>query len=295
METKGKKTPLIILATYWNERYFIEPSLRQIEALNPSEIIIADGCFNPRVSNYSTDGTREIIEKVIATRPNARMIPALRPGIFKAAWLLLRGHKHLPWWTIFRLSRWKFLLVSLMRVPYQRNEGITFQHMISVSKEWKPGFWFTSYDADQFYSDEMIKEMARIMDNNPENIDLMTATEMTFFKDFSHYTTSIVKRISSNMPNRIYPDTTIQPQRSIIRETKSGEMRGLRDILAKHLYVRFVKQKNVGFYFHYKLNPPSRLNAGYQVGNRGRPNPEHYEMKEFTGKHPRVAREYFGL
>lgn len=292
-----RKNPIIILATYWNERYFIEPSLKQIDALNPCEIIIADGCFNPRVPNYSTDGTREIIEEFVAKRPHARMVSAQRPGFFRSIWMLLRGHRHLPWWTMFRPARWKFLFVSLLRTSYQRNEGLTLQHMISMSREWEPGIWFMTYDADQFYSDEMIGKIKELVNKKDASFGLITAAELTFFKDFDNCTSGFEKRIFSNMPHRIYPDTLIQPQRSMIRETKSGKSSffKFRDILAKHLYFRHEKTVDGGIYFHYKISPAERYEAGYLVGKRKKPSPDCYLIEKFIGRHPRIIRDYFNI
>jgi len=152
-----KQNNLIILATYWNEKYWIESSLAQIEELNPVEVIICDGCFDPKFINFSTDGTRQIIEKFVNSHPNARIVSALRPGYLKSLWMLLRGHRHLPWWTVFRPVRWKFLLKSIITSSYRRNQAITFNYMIGLSKKWQENWWFMSYDADQFYSEEMIK------------------------------------------------------------------------------------------------------------------------------------------
>ncbi|MFC1797873.1 hypothetical protein ACFLY2_01640 [Patescibacteria group bacterium] len=73
-----KKTNIIIFATYWNEIDWIESSLEQIEKINPIEVIICDGCFDDTKENKSTDGTREIIEKWVSERDNARMISAIR-------------------------------------------------------------------------------------------------------------------------------------------------------------------------------------------------------------------------
>lgn len=291
-----KNNYLILFATYWNERYFIEPSLRQIEALNPKEIFICDGCFEPGVLNKSTDGTHEIIEKFVETHPNVHLISALRPGFFKTCWLLLRGHKHLPWWTIFRPVRWKFLIISFGKVAYRRNQAITFNHMVSLSKEWKSGAWFMPYDADQFYSDEMIEKIKQTTSND-NDFDLITGDEITFFAGFNQYTTDYDSRHFSNMPHRVYEDTLFQPTRSMIRETKSGKFSifNFRKTLAKHLYIYFVKTIAGGNYFHYKLNSPERLKAGYELGDRGTPNPEKYQMKEFKGKHPKIIQDYFNL
>jgi len=288
--------PLIILATYWNERYLIAPSLRQIEALRPQEIIISEGCFDPRFPKHSTDGTKEIIEEFISKHPNARMVSALRPGVFQSIWLLLRGHKHLPWWTMFRPVRWKFLILSFLKVPYRRNQAMTFNYMISQCKEWKPGMWFMTYDADHYYDDDTTTKLQKIMREKNSKIDLITGKEFAFFGTFNEYTDVHDTRGFANMPHRIYSDTLIQPNRSIIRETKSrGSLFKIRDVLAKHLYTRYAKKAYAGVYFHYKINSLERQRAGYELGDRKRPNVAQYEMKNFTGKHPKIIREYFGV
>jgi len=297
LNKKPQKNGLIILTSYWNERYLIKPSLRQIEALNPCEIFICDGCFDPKVfPSQSTDGTREIIEKFVETHPNAHFISALRPGFFSSTWSLLRGHKHLPWWTIFRPVRWKFLLISFGKVAYRRNQAIAFNRMISLSQKWKPNVWFMTYDADHFYTDETIEKIKEIT-NSENNFDLITANELAFFISFEQYTDDHDKRGFANMPHKIYADTLIQPTKCMIRETKSGRFSffNYRKILAKHLYINFASSIKGGTYFHYKLNPPERLKAGYQLGDRKAPNPSDYKMKQFKGKHSRIIREYFGL
>ena len=56
---------IVLFATYWNEIEWIKSSLDQILKIDPIEIIICDGNFDPTTPNYSTDGTREIIEKFV--------------------------------------------------------------------------------------------------------------------------------------------------------------------------------------------------------------------------------------
>lgn len=290
-----KKSKIILFATYWNERYWIEPSLRQIEVLNPCEIIVCDGCFDPKVTNYSTDGTREIIKEFVDCHPNTRIISARRPGFFKAAWTLLRGHKHLPWWTIFRPVRWKFFLKSLTMSSYRRNQAITFNYMISLSRNWKPGMWFMVYDADQFYSDEMIEEIKKIVNDEESPFDLITGKEITFFENFKQYTNSYEERTYNNMPHRIYYDTLIQPTRGIIREAKSGKGFLFKNIWSRHLYIFFAKTIDAGIYFHYKFNTPDRFEAGYKLGDRKKPDPARCTTKKFSGSHPKIIKEYFKI
>ena len=289
------KNNLIIFATYWNEKYWIRASLAQIEKINPVEVIICDGCFDPKVPNYSTDGTRGIIKKFVSRHPNARMISALRPGFFHSAWLLLRGHRHLPWWTIFRPVRWKFLFKSLTLSSYRRNQAITFNYMISISSEWKPGIWFMTYDADQFYGDKMIEKIKEIVNDEESSFDLATGKEITFFGNFKQCTDSYEKRTYNNMPHRIYSDTLIQPTRGIIRETKSKKGFLLKNLWSKHLYIFFAKTTDAGIYFHYKFNDPKRFDAGYQLGDRKKPDPRRCTTKKFSGSHPEIIQKYFKL
>lgn len=289
------QTNIIILATYWNEKYWIKASLAQIEKVNPVELVICDGCFDPRVPNYSTGGTREIIKEFVDRYPNACMISALRPTFFRSAWLLLRGHRHLPWWTIFRPVRWKFFIKSIFMSSYRRNQAITFNYMISISQKWKPGMWFMVYDADQFYGDKMIEKIKEITENKESSFELITGREITFFGNFQQCTNLYEKRTYNNMPHRIYSDTIIQPTRGIIRETKSKKAFSLRNLWSKHLYIFFANAVNVGSYFHYKFNTPDRFEAGYKLGDRKKPDPARCETKKFFGSHPQIIQKYFKL
>ena len=83
---------LILFATYWNERQWIEASLAQIEAIDPMEVIICDGCFDDSKDNKSTDGTREIIKDWVSKRgPSAKMVSATRLKRAEAPAALLKN------------------------------------------------------------------------------------------------------------------------------------------------------------------------------------------------------------
>lgn len=56
---------ITLLVTYWNEKEWVDVSLKQIKKINPKKIIICDGCFDSRKLNKSTDGTREIVQDFI--------------------------------------------------------------------------------------------------------------------------------------------------------------------------------------------------------------------------------------
>lgn len=290
-----EKNNLIILATYWNESFWIDPSLDQIKKLNPKEVIICDGCFDPRVPNYSTDGTRKIIENFVRNNQNARMISALRPGYIKSLWMLLRGHKKLSFWTIFRSVRWKFLLKSMFMSSYRRNQAITFNYMISISQEWEEGGWFMTFDADQFYSDEMIEKIKNVVNDKKSEFGLITGQELTFFNSFDQYNDFYEKRIYNNMPHRIYSDVIIHPTRTLIRETRKGRSSLLKKIWSKHLHVSCEKTKDAGVYFHYKINNPERAKIGYMLGDRKEPEYSRKKTKEYKGEHPSIIKHYFDV
>lgn len=286
---------LIIFATYWNESYWIKASLEQIKELDPIEVIICDGCFDPSIPNYSTDGTREIIEKFVNENKNARMISAQRPGYFLGLFMLLRGHKYLPLWTIFRFSRWKFLIKSIFMSSYRRNQAITFNYMISISKMWSDKRWFMSYDADQFYSDQMIYKIIEIIKNNDNAYGLMTGKEITFFNSFDQFTNLYEKRNYNNMPHKIYDDTIVQPTRGIMKENISRRGALFKNFWSKYLYINNVPNIDVGYYFHYKINNPERCKAGYALGDRKEPAEERKQTNEFKGSHPSVIQNNFNL
>ena len=66
---------LLLLATYWNEKDWIDLSLEQIDRIDPDEVIICDGCFDSRRENRSTDGTREKIADFVRRRGGRSQAP----------------------------------------------------------------------------------------------------------------------------------------------------------------------------------------------------------------------------
>jgi glycosyltransferase involved in cell wall biosynthesis len=285
---------LIIFATYWNEIGWVKPSLEQIDKLDPIEVIICDGCFDPLRPVPSTDGTREIIESYVAGRENARMISPVRRSLPAALLSAIRGHGRAGAANIFKPARWKGVMATLMNVAYRRNQALTFNRMIGLSRLWKPDRWFMAYDADQFYPDAMIGRFAEMV-NSESDYDLLTAREYTFFEDFHHYTDAYEKRTYNNMPHRIHRDTTFIPTRGIIIE--EWRPRGLspKGILSRELYVNRVKALDVGIYHHYKLTTTPRYNEGYDVGGRRKPDVASFPMKPFEGEHPSVIQKYFDV
>ncbi len=116
-----EKNNIILLATYWNEIDWIKPSLEQIDKINPLEIIICDGCFDPNQPNNSTDGTREIIKRFVAERDNAQMVSTLRLSKINTIISLLKGNSKSKSYNILKPSRWLTTLRSARKNVYRLN------------------------------------------------------------------------------------------------------------------------------------------------------------------------------
>lgn len=273
---------IILLATYWNEIDLVEASLAQIDSINPMEIIICDGCFDDRYPLYSTDGTREIIAKYVSERDNAVLISPKRYSKVRGAWQLYKGYKKIGKINRLKASRIRTVGTAIKSASYRINQAVSFNYMIGISKYWKVGRWFMTYDCDVFYSDAML-EMFSVV-NNETDLGLLTGSELTFFTDFNSYTMDYEKRSYNNMPHRIYSNTIIVPTRGLVIE----------GIISRPLYINKVKALHVGSYFHYKLNSRDRYSAAYGVGDRKEPDLGRYSFSTFDGQHPSVIQEYYG-
>lgn len=275
----NKETDLTIFATYWNEKDWIHASLDQIDKINPKEVIICDGCFDPTEKNKSTDGTRRIIEKWVSQREGAQMISAKRFSKIKGvSYIFLQNFdiKYLP----LRLMLAVYYLNSNV---YRINQAATFNFMSRLSIYWKPGNWFMTMDADQFYSDQMIEKFREICGNSSSQIDLVTGQEKTFFENFEKYTEEYESRCYNNMPHRIKENTIILPTRDVMLE----------EYPKPELYVENteIRKQFAGSYFHYKFRPlnKSREQKTYQLGDREKPDTSDYSFKKYNGDHPAVV------
>ncbi len=288
---------LIIFGTYWNERGWVEASLAQIDALNPAEVILCDGCFDPMQENKSTDGTREIIKAWCAERPHARWVEAVRQPKWLSWLTLLIGHNKASFSRLFTPGRWKSLVLWARNHPYRINQALTFQKMISMSTQWQAGKWFMTLDADQFYTDDMVQKIITYVNDADAEAGLLTGTERTFFGDFKQSTTGYEQRTYNNMPHRIYRGTTVVPTRGLVVDDWMPQSFTLKHALRNELYENKVVTKYVGEYHHYKFQPhdPSRLDAGYQLGDRKPPTADRTQTEPYTGKYPQTVKVAFKL
>ena len=287
-----KRNNLILFGTYWNEKDWIKPSLEQIEKLNPKEVILCDGCFDTRKVNKSTDGTREIIKKWCSKRKNARMISAVRVSRLKALYLILKSHNKNKWYNALTPSRLKAIYITLTENMYRINQALTFQKMISLSKTWNNGDWFMSYDADQFYTDDMIKQFMKYI-NTQNNYGLLIGTEHSFLENFTSYTDKYEKRKYNNMPHKIYKNTNIVPTRGLVLESWILKRKNA-TILKSDYYENIVEKKDVGIYNHYKLPlNKQRYLEGHKLGNRKMVNTKKYKYIKMNKPHPKIISKRF--
>ncbi len=271
---------IVLFATYWNEIEWIKASLAQIDKIDPVEIIICDGCFDPKYPNYSTDGTRQIIEKYVSEKKNAKLISALRLSRLQhfVDWFRPLPHEKSGWVSVAKLRMMRALFYMDL---YRLNQAATFNYMIRELQCFKPGLWFMTYDCDQFYSDATLAAFKCVNEDTPFN--MLTGKEYTFFGDFDHYTDDHEKRDYNNMPHRIFSDTRFIPTRHPARVVK-----GL-----YRIYTEFEKKKYAGIVYHYHLKSSDRLSAGYSLGDRKPPDPPRTKTQAYHGEHPAIIKEFF--
>ncbi|MFC1586583.1 hypothetical protein ACFL5V_13630 [Fibrobacterota bacterium] len=272
---------IVLLATYWNEIEWINASLEQIEKINPVEVIICDGCFDPNKKNYSTDGTSEIIKAFSHSRKNVKIIPALR----------LNYLSHLFYW-LKKLPNENCLssMVPRLKVAksfknmnlYRLNQMATFNYMISISKYFKSGNWFMTYDCDQFYDDAMIGDFNMVNEQN-FGYDILTSKEITFFSDFDHCTEDHEQRDYNNMPHKIFNDLRFIPTRHPARVINNRY----------EICSTFGKKMYLGYVYHYHLKSKERLVDGYSLGNRQPPSIKGLIFKRLICEHPAIIKKHF--
>lgn len=269
---------LVVFATYWNERKWIEASLRQIEKLNPKKIVICDGCYDPSKPNCSTDGTREIITDFVNNHSNAVMIDALRYSKLKH---FFSWYKNLPHEQVFNFHPARIIeSLRMMKLnEYRLNQMATFNHMLSLAFEKFEDCWFMSYDADQFYDDNMIDKFDIVNQSNSK-FKILSGVERTFLEDFEHYTLDHESRDYNNMPHRLQKTTRFIPTRHPVL------IKGLRYKIYSHVESKF----NIGYYNHYKINDTQRTLQGYALGDRKEINARGLKMLPFKEKHPSVTK-----
>lgn len=269
---------IVVLATYWNEKEWVEKSLSQIDSINPDLAIVCDGCFDDRVVNHSTDGTGETIDNY-CNSANKVKFKAIRSSRIISTFKLLQYafKRNFSFAYIYWVIK-HFCVTN----KYRLNQAVTFNEMLDVAiARFGDDFWFMTYDADQFYDDEYVSKFKELIANSNPNINLLTATEFTFNHNQFHYTDSYEKRNWNNMPHKYYPNTFILPTRDIKLST----------LFSVSKYIDTNKSLDLGHYFHYKFRlDQERSLASYQVGDRVAPdNSRLNDSLKFKGDHPNAS------
>lgn len=274
---------LIVFATYWNEADWIDASLDQILRIDPVEVIICDGNFDPRFENYSTDGTRETIKQFVKENKNrVRMISAVRAPPYLGGLEFIKNAGRSEE-TIKPIRCYWGLRSQLITNPYRINQALTFARMMNLSNKWEIGRWVMSYDADQFYTDELIDFFS--VANQKTDFDLITADELTFPYDFFGSTYQYEFRKWNNMPHKIKPNMAVYPTRHYMIEYRFSVKK----------YHAICKVAHGGTYHHYKFRKNTeRLRAGYMLGDRNPPEGSRYSsIQAYRGPYPSVIAKYF--
>ncbi|PTP29386.1 hypothetical protein [Vibrio splendidus] len=275
---------ITLFATYWNEKEWIDTSLAQIKKINPKRVVICDGCFDSSKENRSTDGTRSKIKEFIKEYSGeAYFFEAIRVNKWKSLNFLsdcirIDGSK-------VSLGDYYWSLRHILRTnSYRINQAITFSMMMKMVGL-KEGDWFMTYDADQFYSDEIIRKFDDLGNENFP-YDLLCANEYTFFDDFDLYSDHYEKRKWNNMPHRLISGSRLLPTRDFkVKNSMFGMVN----------YYDIAKKIEVGNYFHYKFREDKkRVVSGYELGDRKPPEKERaISSIKYKGKHPQVIIENF--
>lgn len=283
------RTNIIILATFWNELDWIRPSLEQIQNIDPVELIICDGNFDPSFQNQSTDGTREIITEFINnTKIPTQMINAIRIENKLKKGFNIFMNSGCPDGSRWNFGRAKVSLVSQFKTNiYRINQALTFAHMSKLSKKWKKDRWVMTYDADQFYSEELIKTFSQTI-NTDFHYDIITANELTFPFNFNQFTKDYEERNWNNLPHRIKKNMAVYPTRHFMIE----------NFFSSKNYEKHARTKHSGFYHHYKFRKnKKRIEDGYNLGDRKPPDPERYKNLNSADKilFPEIIKKYFQI
>jgi hypothetical protein len=271
-------TKLVILSTYWNEKEWISKSLKQIDLISPDLAIVCDGCFDERLDNFSTDGTREVIKKYCEINHKYHSFSAYRGGRFISVFKLLQfGLKQK-----FSFSYIYWILKHAVKTDkYRLNQAVTFNQMLQLAvKIYGEDIWFMTYDADQFYDDSYVNKLKDIINSSSNFCSLLTAKELTFNNDKEHYTDKYEKRVWNNLPHKYYTNTVILPTRDI----KISELFKLTP------YIELGGNIDLGIYFHYKYREDKvRHEMTYSLGDRKPPSHDRINDEVFfDGKHPKV-------
>jgi glutaredoxin len=74
---------LIIFAPVWNDMDWIDAMIKQIEYWSPNQLYFCEGCWDPKFSARSNDGTREYVDTYIKDKLNTYVVDNLRKDSYR--------------------------------------------------------------------------------------------------------------------------------------------------------------------------------------------------------------------
>lgn len=158
---------LIILARYWNDTDMLQASLDQIEYWTrdiESEVYLAEGAWDQKLSARSTDGTRVFLKDWANSRDNALVIDNVRTD-----------------------------------KNYRINQAAT-SNLVMQLADWQPDDWMMIVDVDQFYTKSNIDTIKEMMKS--DQYDFFTYRVCNFFYDLQHCQET-VDSTQSRLPSRL--------------------------------------------------------------------------------------------
>ena len=271
------KPKLILLGTYFNEIDFIEAALLQAKQIGADVIMLCDGCFDEKHANFSTDGTREKIKAFCDQNDNAKFFEAIRLNriqhILRTILLLIFNRVN-P----FSRAAVRALLDCVRLDTYRLNQAATFNEMAKQSGMWHENNWVMTMDCDQFYNDDMLKNLHDWI--TEQDIDVIVGNELTFFRSFHQFTANYEARDHNNMPHKIKPRTFFLPTRHLVTN-HTGALVSLRQN-ADNTY-------HCGNMYHYRLRSEIREKLTYELGDRKPPSNERMITTKYNGSHPTIV------
>lgn len=276
---------LIVFACFLNERRLLPYSLQQLDSLPAHEIHVADGCFDLRHPEHSTDGTLELLQEFAQARDNVTLHRIAR---------FSKLRNILSWiFYIFappKVEKFAYLgfMVRSFRIDnYRLNQAATFNRMLKAAAVSTSSDWIMTYDADEFYDSDAMAAFA----NLSRHSGVVPITERTFVGDLSQeaqsYPTTALR--FWNVPHQVRDFMRFVPPRLIT--WPEPLRRGL-----GRFQLRTAPKSGVapaGVLFHYKDFDRSRFAASYLLGDRKAPTAERMMTTTVEVVHPTIALRAF--
>lgn len=161
----------VIFACYWNDMYWLEASLEHLLYWEPDEIYLAEGCWDSKYPERSTDGTRKHLEEWAKGRDNT------------------------------------FIIDNKQTHKYRENQAETCNAVLQTS-ELKAGDWIMYHASDVFYFKYDIDRYKRYM--NIGSFDYPIYSIWNFWDSITEYYPHRTKQ-APNLPQKVIKGAKFVP------------------------------------------------------------------------------------